>query len=52
MTPWFWERFHCGLWVVGENSAISPLESASAQTEEEIPQGAKVTEPPVAQAHP
>jgi phage terminase large subunit-like protein len=26
MTPWQWARFHCGVWVKGEGSAIDPAD--------------------------
>jgi phage terminase large subunit-like protein len=42
MQPWQWQRFTCGLWVAGEQSAISPKAWAScAERAIEIPPGAK-----------
>ena len=29
MQPWQWGRFACGLWLAGENSAISPVDWAA-----------------------
>jgi phage terminase large subunit-like protein len=42
MQRWQWQRFTCGLWVAGEESAISPSDwAACAQPGLEIPQGAE-----------
>ncbi|MDX6436765.1 MAG: hypothetical protein QOK34_1599 [Gaiellaceae bacterium] len=41
MTPWQWRRFTCGIWVAGENSAISDREwRACAHPGVHIPAGA------------
>lgn len=40
MQPWQWKRFTCGLWVLGEDSAISPKEwERCADPELQIPAG-------------
>ena len=42
MTSWAWARFACGLWVVGEDGAISEREwAACARPGLEIPEGAE-----------
>lgn len=41
MTPWQWARFACGIWMAGEESAISEKEwRACANPEAQIPPGA------------
>ena len=42
MQKWQWQRFTCGLWVAGEESAISPSDwAACAEAGIEIPSGAE-----------
>jgi phage terminase large subunit-like protein len=42
MRPWQWKRFTCGIWVAGENAAISDKEwRACASPGLEIPAGAR-----------
>jgi phage terminase large subunit-like protein len=42
MTPWAWGRFACGLWIAGEDSAISAREwGACAREGLAIPAGAE-----------
>jgi phage terminase large subunit-like protein len=42
MQTWQWQRFTCGLWVAGEESAISPSDWAGcAQKPPLIPEGAE-----------
>jgi phage terminase large subunit-like protein len=42
MTPWQWGRFACGVWMAGEESAISDKEwRACADPNREIPSDAK-----------
>lgn len=43
MTPWQWGRFACGIWMAGEDSAISPLDwAACGDTTSVIPDGESV----------
>jgi len=42
MTPWAWARFACGVWMAGEESAISEREwRACADAETTIPDGSE-----------
>lgn len=36
MTWWEWARFACGLWVVGQHTAISPIDWAACQHDEVV----------------
>jgi phage terminase large subunit-like protein len=41
-TPWGWARFACGVWLQGENSAITPAEWEACRVEGcAIPDGAR-----------
>lgn len=43
MTPWQWGRFGCGIWMAGEDTAISPLDwAACGDSTVEIPAGETV----------
>lgn len=42
MTPWQWARFACGVWVQGEDAAISPVDWAACAGDAEIPPKAHV----------
>lgn len=43
MTDWQWARFACGVWVKGENAAISPLDWQDCADEgSDIPKGSDV----------
>jgi hypothetical protein len=39
MTDWAWARFACGVWLQGENRAISPVEWGMCASEPEEPSG-------------
>jgi phage terminase large subunit-like protein len=44
MTSWQWARFACGVWVQGENTAVSPVEwGAAAVPGASIPDGESVS---------
>jgi phage terminase large subunit-like protein len=43
MTGWQWARFACGVWMRGEDAAISPLDWAKCGGGEDIPHGEAVT---------
>lgn len=42
MTPWQWARFACGVWLAGEDSAISSTEWSACVGNREIPDDAEI----------
>jgi phage terminase large subunit-like protein len=42
MTEWQWARFACGVWVKGEDAAISPIDWQACATADPIPNGSEI----------